>query len=366
MNNVIQIFQAIGTGDGEYSNRLFNEQLQMLDDGVDHIYIDIHSDGGDLLEGFAIFDTIAGTSLRTTARIYNAFSIASIIPQACDAIEISANGWVMIHDARITGDAATSDDLRNQADLLDRFNERMVNVYAQAMGRTADEIVDLMKAETWFNADEAIAVGLAQTKIEPVMMFAKYDGDKMAMNAKRVQSATCRTGINDRDDKDLKMTTKKVAATLKELKAAFPRARAEFYVRAMDEEMTIEEATEERLLAMEEELVKAKADFDQLQADFDEVQSRNAMLEDELAQARADFDEPQSMDDDEPTRATRAAATAVPHVRRTRSTTSSARAQWDAAVEKLEASGMPRYKAVRRVAVLHPDLRRKLVDEANR
>jgi hypothetical protein len=56
------------------------------------------------------------------------------------------------------GDA---DDLRKEADVLDKLKSTLVNAYKRKTGMDADEISDMMNEETWLGAEEAVALGFA-------------------------------------------------------------------------------------------------------------------------------------------------------------------------------------------------------------
>ena len=45
----------------------------------------------------------------------------------------------------------------------------------RAQGRSEEEIAALMAAETWFDAEAAIATGLATRMVEPVRIAASFD-----------------------------------------------------------------------------------------------------------------------------------------------------------------------------------------------
>jgi hypothetical protein len=53
----------------------------------------------------------------------------------------------------------TSSDMRKTADVLDKVRDTMTGVYAGKSGKGEPEIVDLLEAETWLTAKEALAAG---------------------------------------------------------------------------------------------------------------------------------------------------------------------------------------------------------------
>ena len=128
-------------------------------DPTDPIIVHINSRGGDVFEGFSIYEKILAHEGDTTAKIEGlAGSIASLIMCACDTVECYASSRVMIHKAR-SGRGGTADDMREEADLLDSINETMLDAYKKRSGMTKKQVEDAMAAETWYTAKEAKAAG---------------------------------------------------------------------------------------------------------------------------------------------------------------------------------------------------------------
>ncbi len=89
-----------------------------------------------------------------------AASAASFIAMAGDHITMNRGSELMIHDAWgfAQGDAKT---MREMSESLDKTSAAIAALYAQRAGGTADEWRELMLAETWYSAEEAVAAGLA-------------------------------------------------------------------------------------------------------------------------------------------------------------------------------------------------------------
>lgn len=136
--------------------------LDGLDDGEDAV-ICINSLGGHVLAAMQIVSTIksaveAGHSV--VARIESiAASSASLIACACSSIEMRPGTYMMIH-CPWAGAEGNADDLRREASVLEQIGRGMVAVYRTKFARTADEIYQMMRAETWIGADEAESMGL--------------------------------------------------------------------------------------------------------------------------------------------------------------------------------------------------------------
>jgi len=86
--------------------------------------------------------------------------MASVISMAGDPVLIADNAMFMIHNpwSMTMGDA---DDLRKEADVLDKLKATLVNAYVRKTGRERGEIEAMMDEETWLDATEAVAMGFA-------------------------------------------------------------------------------------------------------------------------------------------------------------------------------------------------------------
>jgi ATP-dependent protease ClpP protease subunit len=131
------------------------------------IKLRINSEGGDVFEGFAIYNLLAEHPARVEADIDAlAGSVASVIAMAADEIRIAANAWVMIHNPW-GGAHGEPDDLRRWADVLDKMRGQAADIYAARTGMSRSDVLGLMDAETWMTAAEAKANGFVD-KVTPV------------------------------------------------------------------------------------------------------------------------------------------------------------------------------------------------------
>lgn len=159
--------------------RAFVEQLAALPDSVKAIHVHINSPGGDVQAGVNIANALRDqqTSKGRTVETFVdgiAASIASVIAMAGSKVHISDNGLLMIHNpwSATLGDAR---EMRKMADVLDAMRAQIVATYKWHSALDEDKLVALMDAETWMDADEAIANGLATDKVEGLRAAAAFD-----------------------------------------------------------------------------------------------------------------------------------------------------------------------------------------------
>ena len=126
------------------------------------VEIRINSGGGSVFDGLAIYNLIKDYEGPTTVIVDGlAASIASVIALGADKLVMNEGSFFMIHNPwTISG--GESKDLRQAADILDKIQSQIVDIYASATGKDEAEIIALMDAETWLNPDEALEMGFAQ------------------------------------------------------------------------------------------------------------------------------------------------------------------------------------------------------------
>ena len=144
---------------------------------IDTIKLRVNSPGGDVFDGFAIYNQLVRHSARVEADIDGeAASIASIIVMAADEIRIADNAMIMIHDPWSFAVGSAS-DMRDKAALLDQVKSSLLRTYAARTGQNEDTLSEWMAAETWFDAAQAKEHGFADAVTEPLRMAASARSD---------------------------------------------------------------------------------------------------------------------------------------------------------------------------------------------
>ncbi len=137
----------------------FMDELKQITAG--RITLRLNSPGGDVFDGVAIMNVLRSHPAAITTQVDGlAASIASVIALAGDRIVMQPGSTMMIHDASgmCYGQAP---DMRELADMLDRHSDNIASLYAERAGGTVAEWRERMRGESWFSAEEAVAVGLA-------------------------------------------------------------------------------------------------------------------------------------------------------------------------------------------------------------
>ena len=134
---------------------------QLLDITSPAVTVHINSPGGDVFDGIAIYNALRDHHATVTVRVDAlAASAASLIAMAGDEIHMNRGSQMMIHDASgvAMGNAAT---MREMMNLLDRVSDTIAGIYAVRAGGDVGGWRELMRAETWYSANEAVSAGLA-------------------------------------------------------------------------------------------------------------------------------------------------------------------------------------------------------------
>ncbi|WP_100160175.1 ClpP-like prohead protease/major capsid protein fusion protein [Proteus columbae] len=172
----IYIYDEIG-GWG-ISARRFTEDLISLGN-LSHINLHIHSPGGEVFDGIAIFNQLKNHSATITVYIDGlAASMASVIAMVGDTVIMPKNAMMMIHKpwGVSWGDA---NDMREYADLLDKLENVLIPAYVAKTGKTTEEITAMLEQETWLDGDECVEHGFADKVIEPVKAMASLTSKRI-------------------------------------------------------------------------------------------------------------------------------------------------------------------------------------------
>ena len=127
------------------------------------IYFFIHSPGGSVDSGFAIWDQIKLlTSPVTTVVTGLAASMGSVLSLVAPRGQRLAtpNARVMIHQPSVHRVVGVATDLEIQANEILRTRDKLIKLYVEATGHPEEEIATALDRDKWMTAEEAMAFGL--------------------------------------------------------------------------------------------------------------------------------------------------------------------------------------------------------------
>ena len=170
--STIDIFGEIGEGwlDEGVTMDSINNQLSEITSK--DVTINISSLGGDVNHALAIYDLLKMNGAKVTANIIGmTASAGTIIALGADEVNMSENAMFLVHNVwtSVQGNAS---DMREKAEELDKFDDRLVNIYKKKTGKKKSEILSLMEDEKWINGKEAKAFGFVDNVFAPTKIAA--------------------------------------------------------------------------------------------------------------------------------------------------------------------------------------------------
>lgn len=156
----------------------FKKQLDELGN-VSEIDVHINSSGGNVFEGHAIYNMLKMHKAKINIYIDAlAASIASVIAMSGDTIFMHKNSFLMIHNSWIMT-VGNAKELRDTADLLDKTDEASNQAYLdRALNISEEELKELLDAETWLTASEALEKGFIDEILEPNEIAASISDER--------------------------------------------------------------------------------------------------------------------------------------------------------------------------------------------
>ena len=144
------------------SARAFIAELPALKGKTLTVYV--NSAGGSVMDATAIYNALQRHDQPVNVTVDGwALSAASLIAVAGQTLTLGTGSLLMLHNPSTLAEG-TAADLRKSADLLDVVCAQMRSAYAAKSGADEATVAAWMDAETWFTADQAIAIKLADGK----------------------------------------------------------------------------------------------------------------------------------------------------------------------------------------------------------
>lgn len=160
------ILEGVIASDSWYEDdvtpKLFRDELAQHPGAVT---VRINSPGGDVSAGVSIYNMLNEHDGEVTVKVDGiAASIASLIAMAGDKIVMLPGSMMMVH-LPWTIAAGNSDDMAQVVEMLQKTGESMIPIYAARTGLSEERIEELLKAETWMTAEDAVELGFADEAV---------------------------------------------------------------------------------------------------------------------------------------------------------------------------------------------------------
>lgn len=130
------------------------------------ITLRVNSPGGDVFDGVAIYNGLKNHKAAVNVVVDGlAASSAAFITQAGDTVLMAEGSTMMIHEPHgmTLGDAG---DMAKMAETLGKMGDTIASLYAARAGGTEAEWRERMREESWYRAQEAVDVKLADGVVD--------------------------------------------------------------------------------------------------------------------------------------------------------------------------------------------------------
>ena len=275
-------------GDDAVRNELkIGDFTATVEDSLESVEITINSPGGSVKQGYRAYKTIFAMrerGVKVTALIVGqAASMGSVIAMAADEIKMDTKAKMMIHDVSLMA-YGNSDDMRKNADMLDEVSNELAKLYSAKVGKSPEFVRELMKAETWMDATEAVENGFADSVFDANQGKDQTPLDKLlAMSQETVRDSDM--SILDRLTSPSDAEAKSRIEALENQISAHDLEISEFKTKLETAEAALQEASN---LAVENRELKAKADkIPTLEAKITELEASNEITESKISEAAA-------------------------------------------------------------------------------
>ena len=162
---------------GEIGKQVTLQSVQAeLDPKFSDYILHIHSPGGDVFEGYAIYNALKNTGKKITAYVEGTCaSIATLIASAADNIVMNSKSQFMVHSPRIPSMSGDARDLRNVAGQLDRIQSQLIDSWVGRTKLTREQLTEMYNNETWLTPEQAVELGFADEVREVLKAVATAD-----------------------------------------------------------------------------------------------------------------------------------------------------------------------------------------------
>ncbi len=136
--------------------------LTVMDGSEGDITVLMHTCGGHVESGWAIFDAIRAAKNSVTIVGYGAvMSMGAVIMQSADLRLMAPRCRLMFHTGNVSmmGDS-DSDKVISMGQEIEGIRDRFIDLFTERSHLTRSQVRELLLKETYFSAQEALASGL--------------------------------------------------------------------------------------------------------------------------------------------------------------------------------------------------------------
>lgn len=184
------LYGTLGSMQGEINGHWFAEELSWLARNNDEITIRVNCDGGEVLHGLSVVSEMMASKAYIIVSVDGiAASMGAVLLAAADKVLMNDYAKVMIHSPYYVDE--NGDVIKNLSEKAKKGLNSLKEILSKLLekrGITADRVAELMKTDSWFGADEALAEKLVDEVVttgrktelaamEPVKLVAKIKSE---------------------------------------------------------------------------------------------------------------------------------------------------------------------------------------------
>lgn len=171
----------------EVTPKQFKKDLDALGE-IDILNVYINSPGGDVFASQAIRTMLKRHKAKVIVYVDGlAASGASVVTTGGDIVIMPKNAMMMVHNGLLgMRGYYFATELRKMADDLDKINESILVTYQEKTRMEPEKIKELLDAETWMTADEALEYGFIDQIEEEKQVAACLKGGLLVVNGQEM------------------------------------------------------------------------------------------------------------------------------------------------------------------------------------
>lgn len=192
------------TGDDGMSFSDIQYFMDWMDPNDGKIEVEIHSCGGDCVEGYAIYDALRASGKEISCKVVGkCASMATVVLLAAplERRTMYEHAQMLIHSPYYPdgiGGALTSEKLQSLAAELTKEKDKMVNLYVERTGQTAEALEAQMATDAWFDVNKAIELGFISSVVPAISAKAKININPKTEKMNKEKKVTVASSLMDR------------------------------------------------------------------------------------------------------------------------------------------------------------------------
>lgn len=238
------------------------------------IHLRISSEGGDVYEGYRIYQELNNYKGIVTAYIDGyCMSIATLIALAASEVTISPIGTYLIHNPMASPMMADAKELITTAKQLINIEDFLIGKYASKTLMSRDEVEKIMNEGREMTAQEAVDYGFVDRRGEPLKAVAYVNKTNEINMANEQLKNAFLTIMNALEDKAKVSNEAVVEESKAEVVEEKPQSDLEKKISELEAELTAKAENEKTLEAQLEEMKAKEAEVVAIKEELSKLQN---------------------------------------------------------------------------------------------